>query len=331
MLMLHDGTANYKNIVPVLADSALPSRVKWIDILEGTPDEIAYIERVLGRHIPTKEELNQIETSSRLRFDHDAFCLSSPIVSHIPSGMPKTTPVGFILTRDLLVTIRFEPLTSFAAFETEYIDQQHTYNGGVGAFAGLIEAIIERAADVLEGVGTELDQTSQNVFCGKACSLLPRACPARETASLKETLRTIGYNGDLSSKIRDSLLGIGRIVSFVSGTKAEWFSPELRTHLEMQHRDIASLSDYDVFLTNKVQLLLDATMGLISIEQNGIIKALTVVSVVGVPPTLVASMYGMNFHYMPELSWPLGYPFALALILLSAIGPYIWFKMRGWL
>jgi magnesium transporter len=160
---------------------------------------------------------------------------------------------------------------------------------------------------------------------------MPSQKPAREAASLRETLRKIGYNGDLTSKIRDSLLGVGRIVSYVEGMGSEWIPFEGKAHLDTQHRDIASLSDYDLHLMNKVQLLLDATIGLISIEQNSTIKVLTVVSVVGVPPTLVASLYGMNFHYMPELSWTFGYPFGLALIALSAIVPLAWFKLRGWL
>ncbi|MFA5040624.1 MAG: magnesium transporter CorA family protein [Bdellovibrionales bacterium] len=331
MLTLHDGSRNYKNITPVLTGSSLPIRVKWVDILDGTSEEIAFIERAIGHHVPSLEELKEIETSSRLRFDRDAFCLSATVVSHIPSGMPKPTPIGFILARDLLVTVRFDLLTSFASFEEEFASPSRGFSGGLGAFVGLIDAIVDRSADVLESVGSELDLLSQNVFHGKGNSFWTSRRPARQTAGLREILRRIGYNGDLSSKIRNSLLSIGRAVAYVSGTRPEWFSTDLRSHLDLQHRDITSLSDYDVFLSNKVQLLLSATMGMINIEQNNIIKALTVVSVVGVPPTLVASMYGMNFKFMPELGWTLGYPFALVLILLSAVGPYIWFKVRGWL
>jgi len=144
-------------------------------------------------------------------------------------------------------------------------------------------------------------------------------------------LRRVGRCGDLASKIRDSLLGIGRIVPYVTGMAADWLPGEVKPHLRTLHQDIVSLTDYDHHLTNKVQLLLDATLGLINTEQNNIIKVLTVVSVVGVPPTLVASMYGMNFHVMPELSWSWGYPYGLALIVLSAVGPLVWFKLRGWL
>src|SRR5205085_5110466 len=136
--------------------------------------------------------------------------------------------------------------------------------------------------------------------------------------------------GDLVSKIRDGLLALARIVPFVASNGASWIHPELKPRLETVRRDIISLSDYDTHLINKVQLLLDATLGLINIEQNNIIKVLTIVSVVGVPPTLVASMYGMNFRHMPELDWAWGYPYGLALIAVSAVAPLLWFRWRGW-
>jgi magnesium transporter len=151
-----------------------------------------------------------------------------------------------------------------------------------------------------------------------------------EEADLKLILRRVGHNGDLASKIRDSLLGIARIVPFVLTLAADWLPAEVKPRLETLRQDVASLNDYDAHLVNKVQLLLDATLGLINIDQNNIIKVLTIVSVVGVPPTLVASMYGMNFKYMPELNWAWGYPYGLALITLSAILPLLWFKWRGW-
>src|ERR1700730_16180578 len=149
-------------------------------------------------------------------------------------------------------------------------------------------------------------------------------------ADLRVILRRVGHNGDLTSKIRDSLLGIARIVPFVLTLAADWLPHEVKPRLETLHQDIASLNDYDAHLLNKVQLLLDGTLGLINIDQNNIIKVLTIVSVVGVPPTLVASMYGMNFKHMPELDWACGYPYGIALIAVSAILPLLWFKWRGW-
>jgi magnesium transporter len=153
---------------------------------------------------------------------------------------------------------------------------------------------------------------------------------AVESASLRVLLRRVGHNGDLVSKIRDSLLGIGRIVPYVLSLAGEWLPADVKPRLETVRQDVASLNDYDAHLANKVQLLLDATLGMINIEQNNIIKVLAIVSVVGVPPTLVASMYGMNFKHMPELDWAWGYLYGLAVIVVSAILPLLWFKWRGW-
>jgi magnesium transporter len=322
MLTFHDGSANYKN----LTSANLSAKVNWIDIMDGDAAEIALLEKDLGRHIPTRDELEEIENSSRLRSEHGTFCLSTPLVARDEQGMPYGTPVGFIVTKDRLVTIRFAPLTAFASFADEYRGAD-----GVEAFVGLIDAIVDRAADVMENVGTDLDQLSQRIFGGESKTMAMKLPPAKETTSLRDILRRIGRNGDLSSKIRDSLLGVGRIVSFVNGLGTEWISAEQHQRLETQKQDIASLADYENHLANKVQLLLDATMGLINIEQNNIIKVLTIVSVVGVPPTLIASMYGMNFQHMPELSWSWGYEYGLALIFLSAVLPILWFKKRGWL
>lgn len=192
-------------------------------------------------------------------------------------------------------------------------------------------AISDRLADVLENIAAELDDLSHRLFRSPATQTGRRRPPARESADLRIILRRIGHSGDLASKIRDSLLGIGRIVPFVATHAAEWLPPEIKPRLETVRLDVTSLSDYDMHIVNKVQLLLDATLGLINIEQNNIIKVLTIVSVVGIPPTLIASMYGMNFKNMPELDWSWGYPYGLALIVVSAVLPILWFKWRGWI
>ena len=196
--------------------------------------------------------------------------------------------------------------------------------------AGLLGAIVDRIADELEGVGAELDAVSKRIFRDGTTRTAVHLRPAREDANLREILRKVGRAGDLTARVRNSLLGFGRMVPYVVSLGADWLPPEIKPHLETLRTDITSLNDYDAHLTNNVQLLLDATLDLINIEHN-IIKMLTVVSVVAVPPTLVASMYGMNFRHMPELDWAWGYPYGLFLIALSAILPLLWFKLRGWL
>ena len=329
MLTRHTATA---------AETAFPA-VAWFDLLDGNAEEVALVEAATGLHVPTFAELSEIETSSRLRIEGETLYLSAPLIqraeaTHPRQGTSITTPVGFVLTRHCLITVRFARLNAFTTFAERLGVERETAGpapDGPSVFVGLADAIVDRLADVLESIGAELDTISQRIFTNQVSEVSRLRRPASEDADLRAILRRIGRSGDLASKIRDSLLGVGRILPFVLTMRGEWLTPDLRRRVETMRQDIASLADYDTHLTNKVQLLLDATLGLISIEQNNIIKVLTVVSVVGVPPTLVASMYGMNFKHMPELDWAWGYPYALAMLLLSAVGPLIWFKLRGWL
>jgi magnesium transporter len=334
MLNLYNCTAALPSPQVDLLAENLPPGIVWIDMISATEEERAFVKRVTGLSLPSEHDIAEIESSSRLRTEEGALYLNVSLVTRSQFGTAVMTPVGFVLTRELMITLRFAPLTAFSTFI------QHTSNNRTGrapahpssaaAFVGLIEAVIDRLADVLENVGTELDGVSQRIFRTEP-DTQPRRRPAREHADLRRMLRQIGASGDLVSKIRDSLLGLGRITPYVATLTAEWFPPDLRPRLRTLRQDIQSLNDYDAHLSNKVQLLLDATLGLINVEQNNIIKVLTVVSVVGVPPTLVASVYGMNFQHMPELAWSWGYPYGLALIALSAIIPLAWFKLRGWL
>ncbi len=155
--------------------------------------------------------------------------------------------------------------------------------------------------------------------------------PARMDRALRALLRDVGSVGEIGSKMRDTLLGVGRAAQFVMGSVADWIAPPQRARFETLRADIASLSDYQVHLADKVQFLLDATLGFINIEQNNIIKVLTVVSIVGIPPTFIASLYGMNFKDIPELGWSFGYWYALALMAVTAVLPLLWFRVRGWL
>jgi magnesium transporter len=309
--------------------AVLAPDVVWIDLLKPEANEIAFVEKTTGLTVPSLDELSEIESSSRLRACDGALYLSAPLIYRPEPDQPLSTPVGFVLTRDRLITVRFAELPSFAGFADRTIPPDSPDVTSSGIFTELLEAVVDRLADALERSASELDTLSHRLFrAGPAAPLSRRR--SMEEADLRVTLRRVGHNGDLASKIRDSLLGIARIVPFVLTLAADSLPPEIKPRLETLRQDVASLNDYDAHLLNKVQLLLDATLGLINIDQNNIIKVLTVVSVVGVPPTLVASIYGMNFKNMPELDWAWGYPYGLALIALSAILPLLWFKWRGW-
>lgn len=312
------------------AAARLPEAVVWVDLVMPDESEVELVEYMTGLDMPSLEDLSEIESSSRLRAENGVLYLSAPLLHRGDSDTPKSAPVGFVLSPERLITVRFETLIAFNVFEQNFGRAGVSHETAPEVFVGLVEAIVDRAADVLETIAAELDDLSHRLFRAQPIQRHAKHHPARNEADLRNSLRRVGHSGDLVSKIRDGLLALARIVPYVASNGAAWIPPEVKPRLDTLRQDIASLSDYDAHLVNKVQLMLDATLGLINIEQNNIIKVLTVVSVVGVPPTLVASMYGMNFKHMPELDWAWGYPYGLALIALSAIAPLLWFRWRGW-
>ena len=303
----------------------LPSYVIWIDLLDPTNEEKAFVESRANIQIPSIESLSEIESSSRLTVDHETVYLSVPVVSQGDTVDAYLSPAGLILTQSVLITVRFAPLSTFDTI-SERLRRDATLQSSTGIFLMLLEAMVDRGADVLETLGAELTKVSRSVFRGDPSR--PRHF-ARSNA-LRRALTTVGVTGDRLALTRDALLGIGRVAPFVLSLKKNWIIPEFEARLEAVVKDVASLNDYEAHLSNKVQFLLDAILGLITMQQNDLFKVLTIVSVVGIPPTLVAGIYGMNFKYMPELNWIAGYPFGLAMIALSAVIPLVWFKWRGW-
>ncbi len=299
----------------------------WIDMHE--PDEAArhQVEAITGMRVPTREDLSEIETSSRLSREGDTLYLSVPSLVRGEGGDARTSPVGFVLAPDRLLTIRFSPLPAFDTYAARCRMGSTKDRTSISLLLGLAETLVERIADVLEREGEELDAVSRRIF---RPSEARRIRPRRSEAELRALLRNLGRAGDLVSKLRDTLLGLGRLIPFVLANAA-WITPDEKSRFKILRADIASLADHDSHLAGKVQFLLEATLGFIGIEQNNIIRVLTIVSVIGVPPTFFASMWGMNYKGMPELDWAWGYPFALLVIVLSALLPIVWFRIRGWL
>ena len=304
----------------------------WFDLVAPTEAERIAVAHATHLEVPVEAELSEIESSSRLSVEGDAIYLSTPMTYRGADGASMMAPLGFVLTPRQLLTVRFADMPLFDHFAERFNAGQGRGAGAapcsVSAFLGIVEAIVDRLADVLEHVGAELDGLSRAIF---KPDVLGDHNAAREDAKLRAVLRDVGLAGERVSNIRDSLLGVNRIALYTSEVASEWMPAELRPRFKTLRQDIASLSDHDNQLTNKVQFLLDATLGFINIEQANGIKVLTVVSVVGVPPTLVASIYGMNFKWIPELQWEYGYFYGLAVIVLSAVLPLVWFKRRGWI
>jgi len=299
----------------------------WIDLLQPTDDERNSVGTEHGFRIPTREQLEEIESSSRLQAGSQVLTLSMPLVvppEEKPDALPA--PLGFILTPALLVTTRYTPVSGFAEV-IDRIEKGAAPRKSLATFAALIEAMVDHRADLLEALSTTVNSISKRVFAQQYAA--PRR-PARYSRALREMLNRVGRAGEKLSETRESLLGLQRIVGFTCEMAHDWLEEEIRARLQTARQDLASLTDFESHTWSRIHFLLDAILGLISTEQNEIFKVLTIVSVVGIPPTLVASMYGMNFHYMPELSWRYGYAFGLTVIALSALLPILWFKRRGW-
>ncbi len=310
------------------AGQAAPPPV-WLDLDNPTDAEREQAERLTGLRVPDGEEIAEIETSSRLVNDHGVLRLSTPMLSRGADGVLTAAPVGFVVTPERLLTVRYAGSIVFDHFSQHWRSKDTDGAGpGMEPFLGLLEAIVDRLADVLEHMAAELDALSTALFAPVAQTA--RSARGRDLF-LQETLSQIGVKGERISQLRDGLLGVGRIVRFVPDSVPCCIDEAQRRRLATLDRDVVSLSDYDAQLTSKVQFLLDATLGFINIQQNDAIKVLTVVSIVGIPPTFVASLYGMNFHNMPELSWKYGYQFGLSMIALSIAVPLLLFWRRGWL
>jgi magnesium transporter len=312
-----------------LGGSSPPADIVWVDILRGTPEEIDAVEKSTQLSIPTLASLSEIEHSSRMRREGAAIILSLPLPKAGTKGQ-TLAPVGFVLTQDLLVTIRFGAEATFDDFAEGFKTGRPADATAPSIMIGLFEVITDTLADRLEEIGDALDLLAGKIFGRDDAGTAGRPSPKLKNVTLREMMREAGFTGQRLGKLRASLLTAGRIVPYIDSEAQAWFKDGTQSRIKTLRADIASLNEYETHLAEKVQFLLDAALGLINMDQNEAFKVLTIASVVGIPPTLVASMYGMNFHNMPELSWAWGYPYGLALIVLSAAIPLIFFKVKGW-
>jgi magnesium transporter len=308
---------------PVNPGQTPPDAAVWIDLVSPAPTEDKQVEQLLGVAVPTREEMQEIEVSSRLYVENGARYMTATLMCKSDTMSPKTTPVTFILAGHRLVTVRYDDPKPFTLIEHKLARSCPSNVTGESVFVDLLDAVIDRSADILERIGAEVDQISLAIF--EPDETLP--------PQYDDILKQLGRKGDLTSKVRESLVSIGRLLLFLANeAETMRWAKDLRAQLKSMQRDVVSLSDHATYLTNKVTFLLDALLGSVSIKQNDIIKIFSIAAVVFMPPTLVASIYGMNFHRgMVELEWAYGYPFALGLMVLAAVVPYLIFKWRKWI
>ncbi|HWZ64245.1 MAG TPA: magnesium transporter CorA family protein [Steroidobacteraceae bacterium] len=311
---------------PAPGAAGATARPVWIDLLLPTAEERERVAAEFGVRVPAREALQEIESSSRLRAEGQVLTLSMPLIVPEDRTDPVPAPLGLILSPTLFVTVRFTEVHGIAELRARLDKGGDAPVDSSAAFAALIEAMVDYRADLLESIGASTGGISRRVFARHA----PRTRRADLDGGLREMLTAVGAAGESLSEVRESLLGLQRLVGFACEMAQEWLRPEIRARLATARGDLVSLSDYESHLWGKIQFLLDAILGFINTDQNNIFKVLTIVSVVGIPPTLIASMYGMNFHNMPEYGWRYGYQYVLALIALSTIVPILWFKWRRW-
>ncbi len=299
--------------------------VVWADLLAPTREEEIAIEQMLGVSVPTREEMEEIEISSRLYTEDGAIFMTATLPAQTDGEHPLMSPVTFVLAGNRLVTVRYHEPRAFLTFPMRAEKSAMGCTTGEAILVNLLEAIVDRLADVLERIGHDIDGISRSIFQPSSDK------PSKRDRDFRKVFQTIGRKEELTSSIRESLMTLQRLSGFLGNVMMQSKNKDLRARTKTLSRDVASLTDHASFLSNKIVFLLDATLGMVNIEQSAIIKIFSVAAVIFLPPTVVASIYGMNFDIMPELKWSLGYPFALFLMVLSAVLPYLYFKRRGWL
>jgi magnesium transporter len=305
----------------------LDPSIVWVDMLAPSKEESDLIEHYFNITLPSMQEMQEIEASSRLYSDNQGLFMTATLLAHADSELPSSTVVTFILKKNRLITLRHDTPRSFNIF----VSRCGRSSGGIlhhggDIFVGLMDAVIDRLSDVLEYSNKSIEVLSLKTFQTQETKAL-------KTNDLQKSLCTIGRLGDLNGRVRETLLSLNRLYRFfsMSLSRESKENDMLLDKVYTLSKDVTSLSDHASFLSNKINFLLDATLGLINIEQNAIIKIFSVAAVVFLPPTLIASIYGMNFAVMPELSSPLGYPLAIVGMIISALLPYLYFKRKKWL
>ncbi len=305
MLTCHGGDGR---ALPADSADAATSGCLWFDLCDPGDEEIGRVERVTGVRLPTLERIRAIEMSSRLRLDGDVLHLNVPFFAH-DVDQPQS-PFGLIVTPKFLVSLRYGDSPGFArAAESVYATR--TPADGAMVFAALVEALVGQLADHLETIIAKAGELSTRILCQARHS----------TRALTGMLAEIGRLESGLTRARQTMTGLSRAVGFTQENAPPWIAKTELARLKTVHKDLEALGELDGQMTDKLQFLLDAVLGFINIDQNDVMKLLTVASVVSIPPVILAGIWGMNFVRMPELKLPYGYPLALTAIVLSVVLP----------
>jgi magnesium transporter len=298
---------------------ALRRDVAWYDLFDPAADEIHRVEDALGVHLPTREEIEGIGLASPNRTERDTLHLHMTLYSE-NERTARCSPLAMVVTRGYLVTLRG---AGSAAIEgaAERLGANHEPADGPGAFATLLETVANHVAAQMQDIADDVAITSTRIFVRERL----------DTRSLRRLILRVGELESRLTQYRTSLLGFDRLLGFVHHRLPDWIAEPVRVRFKIVENDLRSLDKFDEQLTGKLQFLLDAILGFINTDQNGVMKVLTIASVVTVPPIILAAVWGMNFRHMPELVPVWAYPLALLAIALSIVVPLLWFRRLGWL
>ena len=302
--------------------SSLAGRT-WVDLIDPTAAERASFEAAFGLRVPAKDELGEIEATSRLQIDKGALYMTAPLILAAEGEPWIPAPAGFVLSKQVLLTVRSGKSAAFDAVAKEHTGEKLEPSG---AFVCILEELVDHLADLLEVSGRDLDEASHVIFRQDNAKRL-----SHETAMLRKLMLRTGRTSERMSRIHYTLVCLDRMAKFTVDRARDWLAQDIAARLQSVSSDIASLVQFSEGLVSRVQLLQDAATGIINIDQNDVMKVLTIASVVGIPPVLVVGIYGMNFKNMPELSWTYGYEYGLALIVITALLPLLWFKWKDWI
>jgi magnesium transporter len=311
-------------LTPLPALPAEAGAVRWIDLHNPTLDEEKAAEALLGIEIPTAEDRRPVEESARLYRENGALVMTAVIITGVAEGQPLRTQITFVMTATTLVSVRRVDPLPFRTFVARVCTLPPEDTIPEALLVGLLEAILERAADVLERVAADLNEVSLRLF-------FKDTDHKKSDEQMQALLRRLGRKRRISALLRESLFSFDRMVPFLIEQSGDALTADCRTRLSLLLRDIRSLTTFEAQLSSEVSYLHEATLGLITLEQNQIVKVFSILAVLFLPPTLVGSIYGMNFDFMPELHWRFGYLFSLGLMLASALVPFFWLRRRGWL
>ena len=311
--------------IDVTPETQIPADVVWLDLLEPTREEEAAAEKFIGSDVPTHADLQEIEPSSRLYQRNGTLYMTVSTLVGIDEGQPTSTPIAFLLTEHQLVTVRYDDPRPFRLLADNFKREPDVAIDACHMFIRLLDAIVDRLADEIERAHSESETLSQHIF---ARDTDERRIPA---ARLTALLTRIGRAQSLLARIRETAVSTSRLLHFLAATQRVRALEDERDHVGSLVADVAALIDHSSFLSEQLTFQLDASLGLISIEQNAAMKLFSWAALVFLPPTLVAGIYGMNFKHMPELDWFYGYPMALGIMLVSAVAPYWYMRRRGWI